>query len=242
MEARAALFGCHGVHLSLGGRKILADVSVDAHRGQVLGVIGPNGAGKTSLFEVLSGRIAPNAGRVYYDGRDITRLTIQQRARAGIGRTFQSPVVPNSLPVSAVLEAARKAFYPKLSSHQAEWACEQVNFRVPRNTRAGALDTLHRRKLLLACLVMRRPRVLLLDEPASGLIHAEIEELDYIIRLLAREMQMALLVVEHRLELLGAIADEVVVLDLGRRIASGTPQAVFEHPDVRAAYFEGSAA
>jgi branched-chain amino acid transport system ATP-binding protein len=235
-----SFFGCRGVHLTLGGRGILFDVEADASPGQVVGVIGPNGAGKTSLFEVLSGRIAPNRGRVFYDGRDITGLSIQDRARMGIGRTFQSPVVPNGLSVEEVLRAARKAFRPFPSKHRAEWACDVVNFRVAPATRAGALDTLNRRKLLLACLVMRRPRVLLLDEPASGMIHAEIDELDQIIRVLAREMQMALMVVEHRLELLGAIADEVMVLDVGRRIASGLPEAVFNHPDVRAAYFEGA--
>ena len=97
---------------------------------------------------------------------------------------------------------------------------------------------MQRRKLLLACLLMRRPKVLLLDEPASGLIHAELEELDQVLRVLAHEMHIALLVVEHRLELLAALADEVVVLDLGRRIANGAPEHVFDHPDVRAAYFE----
>ena len=232
------LFGCRGVHLSLAGRKILEDVSVAAHSGQVLGIIGPNGAGKTSLFEVLSGRIGADAGQVFYAERDISRLSIQQRSRLGIGRTFQSPVVPNALSVSDVLKAARKAYYPKLTSHQAEWACEQVRFHIPQHTQAGALDTLHRRKLLLACLVMRRPKVLLLDEPASGLTNVEIDELDHIIRLLAREMQMALLVVEHRLELLGTIADEVIAMDLGRIIATGSPQAVFNHEAVQAAYFE----
>ncbi|MGI9334699.1 MAG: ABC transporter ATP-binding protein, partial [Gammaproteobacteria bacterium] len=236
------LFGCSGIHLTLGGREILGDIDLDAHPGRVLGIVGPNGAGKTSLFEVLSGRIRPSHGRVHFDGHDITSLSIQRRARLGIGRTFQSPVVSNALSVAQVLEAARKAFRPKLSVHQAEWACEVVNLSIPGATRAGALDTLHRRKLLLACLMMRRPRVLLLDEPASGMIHAEVEELDQIVRVLAREMKIALLVVEHRLELLHAIADEIIALDLGRCIAAGTPDAVFNHPDVRAAYFEGAAA
>lgn len=241
-DAGQTLFGCHGIHLTLAGREILSDVTLDAHAGRVLGIVGPNGAGKTSLFEVLSGRVRPSRGRVEFAGKDITRASIQRRARLGIGRTFQSPVVPNALSVGQVLEAARKAFYPKLSAHQAEWACELVRFQVPGRVRAGALDTLHRRKLLLACLMMRRPRVLLLDEPASGMIHAEVDELDQIVRVLAREMRIALLVVEHRLELLHAIADEVMALDLGRCIARGSPRSVFDHPDVRAAYFETAAA
>ena len=113
-----------------------------------------------------------------------------------------------------------------------------VGLRVPSSTLAGALETLNRRKLLLACLLMRRPRVVLMDEPAAGLINSEIDELDAIIRYLAREMQIAVMLVEHRLELLAAIADRVVVLDLGHLIAEGRAETVFEDPKVRAAYFE----
>ena len=237
-ESQTPLFGCQGIDLTLGGRQILHGVDMAAHAGQILGVIGPNGAGKTSLFEVLAGRIRQQNGQVQLEGRDISRLSIQQRVRAGIARTYQSPVVPNGLPVADVLKAARKAFYPTLTSHQAEWASELVRLDVSGQTLAGSLDTLERRKLLMACLLMRRPRVLLLDEPASGLISAELEELDQILRVLAHEMRIALLVVEHRLELLAAVADDVVVLDLGRRIASGAPEVVFNHPEVRSAYFE----
>lgn len=240
--ADTPLFGCQNIDLTLGGRQILFDVRVEAHAGQILGVIGPNGAGKTSLFEVLSGRIPQQRGQVMLEGRDISKYTIQQRVRAGIGRTYQSPVVPNGLTVADVLKAARKAFFPMLTAQQAEWASDLVHLDVAGNALAGSLDTLQRRKLLMACLVMRRPKVLLLDEPASGLISAELEELDQILRVLAHEMQISLLVVEHRLELLSAVADDVMVLDLGRRIANGAPEDVFKNPDVRAAYFETAGA
>lgn len=242
MVGTEALFGCEGIDLTLGGRQILQEVSMDVHAGQILGVIGPNGAGKTSLFEVLSGRVRQQRGRVFLLGRDISRMSIQRRVRAGIARTYQSPVVPNGLTVAEVLKAARKAFYPTLTRHQAEWASSLVRLNVSGNTLAGSLDTLERRKLLLACLLMRRPKVMLLDEPASGLISAELEELDQILRILSYEMGVALVLVEHRLELLSAVADEVMVLDLGRRIASGDPASVFNHPDVRAAYFEAVSA
>jgi len=238
VQGTSPLFGCQGINLTLGGRQILRDVSMEVHGGQILGVIGPNGAGKTSLFEVLSGRIRQQSGWVYLHGRSISRLSIQRRVRAGIARTYQSPVVPNGLTVSEVLKAARKAFYPTLTRHQAEWASSLVRLNVSGQTLAGSLDTLERRKLLLACLLMRRPKVMLLDEPASGLISAELEELDQILRVLSYDMGIGLVVVEHRLELLAAVADDVMVLDLGRRIASGDPETVFNHPDVRAAYFE----
>lgn len=234
------LFGCQDIDLTLGGRQILQGVSLEASRGQVLGVIGPNGAGKTSLFEVLSGRIRHQRGQVTLQGREISRLSIQQRVQVGIGRTYQSPVVPNELSVAQVLKAARKAFYPKLTSHQAEWAAEVLGLKVPGHVRAGSLDTLQRRKLLMACLLMRRPKVLLLDEPASGLLAAELDELDQVLRILVREMKIALLLVEHRLELLAAIADQVLVLDVGQCIATGTPEDVFGNSKVQAAYFESA--
>jgi ABC-type branched-subunit amino acid transport system ATPase component len=128
-----------------------------------------------------------------------------------------------------------------MSVHDAEWAARLVRLEVPWDRIAGSLDTFDRRKLLLACLMMRRPRVLLMDEPASGLINTEISELDLLLRKLVDEYHIAVILIEHRLELLGAIADRVVVLDLGAVIAEGDPKGVFSDPAVRAAYFEGAA-
>jgi ABC-type branched-subunit amino acid transport system ATPase component len=237
-----ALFGCEDIHIRLGGRPILEGVSVSIRPGEILGVVGPNGAGKTTLFEVLSGRYSPDRGRVMLAGRDITSLKLFARARLGLGRTYQSPVVPDALTVAEVFRAARQAYPPFLTRFHAEWAAEQVGFRAPMSALAGSLETLNRRKLLLACLLMRRPRVMLLDEPAAGLINAEIDELDGVIRHFAREMKIGVMLVEHRLELLSAIADRAIVLDLGKLIAEGDPDAVFEDPRVRAAYFEVEAA
>ncbi len=232
------LFGCEQIRVSLGGRQILGGITLGVAAGEILGVVGPNGAGKTTLFEVLSGRLAPSHGRVVLDGKDITALPLFARARLGIGRTYQSPVVPEALTVGDVFLAARQAFDPKLTRHHAEWAARQVNLHAPADAPAGGLETLNRRKLLLACLLMRRPQVLLMDEPASGLINAEIDELDAIVRYLARELGIGVMLVEHRLELLSAIADRVLVLDLGEVIAEGRPETVFEEPRVRAAYFD----
>ena len=234
------LFGCDGICLSLGGRQILSEVALDARRGEILGLVGPNGAGKTSLFEVLCGRYAPDAGRVSLDGRDITGMAFHRRARMGLGRTYQSPVVPASLTVGETFRAARKSHAPVLSRHEAEWAARLVHLRVPWDTPAAALGAFDRRKLLLACLMMRMPKVLLMDEPASGLINAEIDELDLIIRRLVDEYGLGVILIEHRLELLSAVADTCVVLDLGEVIATGTPRDVFGNARVKAAYFEGA--
>lgn len=232
------LFGCRDVCLTLGGRRILKDVNLTARPGEILGLVGPNGAGKTSLFEVLCGRYTADSGSVTLDGQDVTKLAFHKRARLGLGRTYQSPVVPASLSVGEVFRAARKAWAPYKSRHDAEWAARLAHLHVGWETPAAGLGAFDRRKLLLACLMMRRPKVLLMDEPASGLINAEIDELDLIIRRLVDEYAMSVVLIEHRLELLSAVADGAIVLDLGEVIATGTPAEVFDDHRVKAAYFE----
>ena len=111
----APIFSCRDVALDLGGRSILRDISLGLGPGEVLGVIGPNGAGKTSLFEVLSGRIPPKHGSIFYRGENITALPLHRRARLGIGRTFQTPVVPEEMTVAEILKAARQAYKPYLT-------------------------------------------------------------------------------------------------------------------------------
>jgi len=155
----------------------------------------------------------------------------------GLARTYQTPVIPGGLNVHDVLKAARKAFRPYISQYIAEWACEMVRLKVSSYLPAADLYTLDRRKLLLACLLMRRPSVLLLDEPASGLINTEIDEIDFIIRMITKELGICTIVVEHRLELLVALAERVKVINLGKQIAEGPPEAVFNDPAVLSVYF-----
>lgn len=233
-----SLFTCSDITLDLGGRSILRGISFDVMAGDVLGIIGPNGAGKTSLFEVLSGRIPPKAGTVRFDGRDITALPLHKRARLGIGRTYQTPIVPEDMTVAQVLKAARQAYRPYLTPDDSEWGAGLVDFRIPGAMMADRLDTLNRRKLLIACLLMRRPSVLLMDEPAAGLINSEIDELDDIMRVLAKELNIAIVLIEHRMELLDTIADRVLVMDAGETIAEGSLADILKNPRVKAAYFE----
>ncbi|WP_136660456.1 ATP-binding cassette domain-containing protein [Nitratireductor sp. XY-223] len=238
MAEQRGIFGCRGIDISFGGRPILRQVALHVDNREVLGLVGPNGAGKTSLFEVLCGRYTPSAGNVWMDSEDITGLSVHDRARKGLARTYQSPVVPSAMTAAEVFRAARFSHRPYLTRFDAEWGCHLAHFHVRWDTPAGALDTFDRRKLLLACLLMRRPTVLLLDEPASGLINSEIDELDLVIRRLVDEYAIGAILIEHRLELLSAIADRTVVLDLGEVIATGTPRQVFDDPRVLAAYFE----
>lgn len=236
----SALFGCDGVGLTLAGRRILDGVSLSAEASEIVGLVGPNGAGKTSLFEVFCGRYPCDEGKVFLNDENITRLPFVKRARLGLGRTFQSPVVPATLTIAETFRAARKSQKPYLSRHDAEWAARLANLHIAWDTPAAILGAFDRRKLLLACLLMRQPQVLLMDEPASGLINAEIDELDVIIRRLVDEYRISVVLIEHRLELLSAVADKVVVLDLGEVIANGTPSQVFADDRVKAAYFENA--
>ena len=225
----------YGAFVALGG------VSLSVEGGDILGVAGPNGAGKTTLFDVLTGRVKPDSGTVTLDGVDVTRQGAYKRARRGLARTFQAPLVPTSLTVQETLEVARVAFSPRLAKSDEAALRELTNFSAPDSKLAGALDTLDRRKLLLCCVLLRQPKVLLLDEPCSGLLSDEISEIEEVIRRLVAETGMAVCVVEHRLEILEALAQRVLVLDAGEQIALGTPAEVFNDPLVRAAYFEAPA-
>ena len=232
------VLSCSGIRKGFGGFVVLDAVSLELGPAEILGVAGPNGAGKTTLFDILSGHVRHDAGHVELNGQDITNAPAYARARAGLARTFQSPLVPSSLTVGETLTAARLAWSPKLDVSDVERACVLARFEAEDDRPSGLLDTLYRRKLLLACLLMRRPAVLMLDEPCSGLLREEIDEIDEVIRGIRDETGAAVIVVEHRLELLSAIADRVAVLDEGRKIAEGPPAEVFDNPAVRAAYFE----
>jgi len=233
-----ALFSCSDISLDLGGREILRGINLHVQPGEVLGIIGPNGAGKTSLFEVLSGRMQPKSGTVSFKGSNVTSLPLYERARLGIARTFQTPVVPDELTVGETFKAARQAYPPYCTKFDAEYGAELVGLNVDDDEPAVRLETLNRRKLLLACLLMRRPPLLLMDEPAAGLINSEVDEIDFLLRLLSKEMNIAIVIVEHRIELLGTITDRVMVMDAGEVISQGNIEDVLADPKVHAAYFE----
>ncbi|MFN8203351.1 MAG: ATP-binding cassette domain-containing protein [Solirubrobacteraceae bacterium] len=226
-----------GLRKRFGALAALDGVSLAVEAGEVLGIAGPNGAGKSTLFDVLSGHVTADEGRIELDGRDITGLSAHRRARLGLARTFQSPIVPTELGAGEVLTAARRAWASSASLRTTTESCRLVHLEVAAATPAGQLDTLARRKLLLGCLLMRRPSVLLLDEPCSGLLADEVDEMEAIIRHVRDETGLAIVVVEHRLELLTAISDRILVLDQGAVIIDGAASEVFADPAVQAAYF-----
>jgi ABC-type branched-subunit amino acid transport system ATPase component len=229
---------CSDIRALYGGFVAVDGVSLSVEGGHILGVAGPNGAGKTTLFDVLTGYHKADGGRVELNGDDITKLPVHSRVRRGLVRTFQSPIVPTDLTVGDTIDAARIAYSPKVDKDAVPAARELARFKTADTVVCGGLDTLDRRKLLLTCVLLRKPSVLLLDEPCSGLMQDEIDEMDEIIREVMAETGMAVVVVEHRLELLHAVAESVLVMDAGKVIAEGPPATVFNDPVVRAAYFD----
>ena len=171
------------------------------------------------------------------NGEDVTRLPAYRRARLGLGRTFQTPIVPTQLTVGEVLTAAQEAWPAKVTADELTRVRELLGLDIEKGRVAGLLGTLDRRLLLLACLLIRRPQLLLLDEPCSGLLADEIQAIDAIIRRIRDETKVTIVVVEHRLELLSAISDRVIVMDQGRVIVEGSAAEAFAHPDVQRAYF-----
>lgn len=229
---------CSDIRASYGAFVVLEGVTFSVVSGDIVGIAGPNGAGKTTLFDVFTGRVKAEFGRIQLMDQDVTNLSTHRRARLGLARTFQAPLVPAGLTVGETLAAAQAAYAPTIEQSEVEATREIVGFREENDRLSGELDTLERRRLLLCCLLLRKPKVLLLDEPCSGLEVSEIDEMQVMIELINARIGLAVVVVEHRLEFLHSIADRVTVLHEGRTIAEGAPADVFMEPVVREAYFE----
>jgi branched-chain amino acid transport system ATP-binding protein len=228
------------VTVRFGGVTALESVSLDADEGAITGLIGPNGAGKTTLFNVICGLQPPTEGRVVWDGRDITRMKPHQRARLGIGRTFQRIELFGSLQVREnVLVAAevRKGWARDGSNPIAvtEEVVDRVGLREVSSERADSLPTGLIRLVELGRSLAARPRLLLLDEVSSGLSDEEAAQLAKLMRELV-EGGVGILLVGHDMELVMEVCSRVHVVDFGKIIAAGTPGEVRANQAVRDAY------
>jgi branched-chain amino acid transport system ATP-binding protein len=226
------------IEVHFGGVKAVQGMSLECPAGRVTGLIGPNGAGKTTLFNVITGLQKPNAGRVLLDDRNITRHSTQRRAKAGVARTFQRLEVFGSLSVyDNVLLAAElhRGSRHKGSGDVATRLLERVGLAGFGGQQAGSLPTGMARLLELARALATQPSVLLLDEPGSGLDENECAGLGTLLTELAGE-GMAVLLVEHDMELVMRVCEHVYVLDFGQLLAEGTPSQVSADPAVQTAY------
>ena len=245
------------VRVHFGGLTALDAVSLTVAPGQVVGVIGPNGAGKTTLLNVLCGFIRPDEGQVLIDGRAYDNLRPHRLAGLGIARTMQGVGLFEGLSAienvmtgancratagfwSALLGLPRSDRDERRLREEAGQALDRVGAGGVADARPGELPYGMRKRVALARALAARPKLLLLDEPASGLAEAELDELGGLIRELTGEM--SLVIVEHHMDLMMSVCDSLVVLDFGKVISHGSPQEIQADPAVTTAYLGVSGA
>jgi branched-chain amino acid transport system ATP-binding protein len=217
---------------------IATGIDLALNEGEALGIIGPNGAGKTTLFGIATGTVAPDAGRVVFEGADVTRLAPERRCRLGIARSFQIPQPFGGMTVFENLVVAA-AFGGGRGERDVYGECAEVLARCglaeKANRPAGTLTLLDRKRLELARALATRPRVLLLDEVAGGLTEHECAELVALIREI-RSSGVSIVWIEHIVHALTAVVDRLAVLHGGAFIAEGDPQTVIRSPAVAEVY------
>ncbi len=252
-QARPAL-GVEGLTKRFGAVVALDDVSLAVAPGRILGIIGPNGAGKTTLFDAISGFVVPDGGRVLLDGHDVTRRGPDQRARLGLGRSFQDARLFPSLTVTEAIGLALErsvevrdplaialglravARSERCVAGRVSEIIDRMGLGAYADSFVSELSTGTRRLVDLACVLAHEPAVLLLDEPSSGIAQREAEALGPVLVDIRDQTGAALVVIEHDIPLVSGIAEEMVALDLGRVLARGTPAEVLADPLVTAAY------
>jgi branched-chain amino acid transport system ATP-binding protein len=226
-----------GVVVNFGGIRAIDGLDLEVPGGAVTGLIGPNGAGKTTTFNVITGLQRPDRGRVCLDDRDITGLGPKRRARLGVGRTFQRLELFGSLSArdNVLVALENRGLRGKRARQGAEEILARVGIEAVADTQANVLPTGLARLVELARALACEPKVLLLDEPSAGLNEVEGDRLGSLLTGLA-ERGVAVLLVEHDMELVMRVCSRIYVLDFGRVIATGSPAEISANVDVQAAY------
>ncbi len=244
--ADAALLTARDLTRRFGGLMAVGGVSLDLHRGHIHAVIGPNGAGKSTLTNLLSGDIAPSSGQVMLAGQDVTGRSPEHISRRGLGRSYQKTniflpfTVWDNVRLAAqsrqqhALSWLRRADGFAPTRERAERALELAGMTTRRDTAAGAMSHGEQRQLEIAMALATEPSVLLLDEPLAGMGTAEAERM--VALLLALKADHAIMLVEHDMDAVFALADQLTVMVNGQTIATGTPAQIRADANVQAAY------
>ena len=249
----APLLQAANVSMSFGGVNALSGVSFELHPGETLGLIGPNGAGKTTMFNCITGVLPGYRGHIYYDGRDLRNLKPHQRARLKIARTFQNLELFDELsaldnlllPLDAfsrrgvigdLLRLPTTVFAERTAEETARAILHFIDLDDYADTSAGDLPVGLQRRLEIGRALCLEPRLLLLDEPGSGLDARETAELARLLASVRARFELSMLIVDHDMALIMRICSRIYVLDYGRMIAEGSPDEVRDDPQVVRAY------
>ncbi|WP_372613825.1 ABC transporter ATP-binding protein [Halomonas sp.] len=233
---------------TFGGVHAVDGVSLDVQPRETVALIGPNGAGKTTFYNMISGRMAPTSGSIHYDGDEITGLPPHRISRLGISRSFQITNIFQELSVRQNVEVALTAFHGKalsmlrLASRDREIIDEayvllkRLGLEDVAEQRAGVLNYGDKRLLEIAIVLATRPRLVLLDEPTAGMTPEETRHVTHLIRKLADSGDYTFLVTEHDMSVVFGLADRILVMHRGQRLAEGTPEEIRNDPEVKRAY------
>ena len=253
LDPSQPLLEVRGITVRFGGITALDSVSFAVAAGAIAGLIGPNGAGKTTLFNCLSRLYVPSEGSILFDGVPLQAHATHRIAAQGIGRTFQNLALFRTMSVrdnvmlgghcrsnTGFLSNALRLPHVRREEHrladQAQAMIELLDLREVAHRPVSDLPFGTAKRVEFARALMSQPRLLLLDEPAGGLNHEEVDGLRELLRRIQRELRLTILLVEHHMNLVMRVSDQVIALDFGRKIADGTPAQVQAHPDVVKAY------
>lgn len=246
--SEAGMLDIKGLGISFGALMAVNDLSLTVPRGKITSVIGPNGAGKSTLFNLVSGALSPQSGRVFFAGRDVTGWPTHRLLAAGLSRSFQITnlffelsVYENLRLAAQILEPLKWALLPvsrsKAARSRAEELLEQFSLSEKATELAGHLSHGEQRRLEIAMALASRPKMLLLDEPTQGMSHGDTQATATMIKGLAGDL--TILLIEHDIDVVMDLSDQVIVMHQGAKLAEGSPAEVRENSAVQKAYLGG---